>query len=483
MNAEVGRVLISKASDFELTAGEVGTCRKSADVQSDSYLLGHPSYNAAMPYRETPMQSISQTTWPALLFAALIATSTAIAQDNSPSIEQLLLEGRLADSEQAAKQAIQADADDQVARFGLGVTQFLQAIEGLAQDNFRYGLLTGRTGAIPMMRLSVPQNPDAEEISYQKARAIVEAFIGRLKAARETLHAIKPNDELRLRIRIGAVRIDVNGDGKLEESETIWRISQLAGNARQRRNVKQQDDFPIAFDAGDVRWLEGYCHLLSAAGEAVLAYDWRDQFERTAHMFYPRVKSPYAFFADEAPASPMSFEPRSILDLIAWVHTFNYELVDAKRMQHALTHLETVVKLSQESWELIKAETDDDREWLPNPNQTSTMGQLIITQDVLTGWYEFLDEVDSILQGKTLVPFWRGVRINGPVRGVPLNDKIGINARKIFTNPTRFDLVLWMQGTGLHPYLEEGKIVDRTKWNKMMRSFRGSFFSYFFWIN
>ena len=53
---------------------------------------------------------------------------------------------------------------------------------------------------------------------------------------------------------------------------------------------KETAPFEVKFDNSDAFWLRGYCHLLSASLEFVLAYDWRSAFERTAGLFYPRVR-------------------------------------------------------------------------------------------------------------------------------------------------------------------------------------------------
>jgi hypothetical protein len=34
---------------------------------------------------------------------------------------------------------------------------------------------------------------------------------------------------------------------------------------------------------------------------------------------------------------------------------------------------------------------------------------------------------------------------------------------KVFLEPARLDLVLWLQGTGLQPFLEKGERTDRWK--------------------
>ncbi|MEO0970116.1 MAG: hypothetical protein AAFX80_17740 [Cyanobacteria bacterium J06639_18] len=46
----------------------------------------------------------------------------------------------------------------------------------------------------------------------------------------------------------------------------------------------------------------------------------------------------------------------------------------------ALQNLQTVTALSRQSWKLILAETDNDREWLPNPKQISLQRIIIVTK-------------------------------------------------------------------------------------------------------
>jgi len=412
-----------------------------------------------------------------------LSGSFACAADESAPVEQYLLEGKLADGAAAMQALIDADANDQQARFSLGVVQFLQAIEGLGQDHYRYGLLAGRARSITFMRLPLPENPEAEEISYAKARGILEDLLQRLAVAEKTLAAVKP-DDVKLPLRLGMIRLDLDGDGQLTDAESIWHVSQTLQRPRNPPKPAPPKEFPVTFDAADVVWLQGYCHFLTAIGDVTLAYDWQDQFERTAHLFYPKVETPYEFLQAEGPGMFMSFGAQSLLDLIAFLHTINFELAEPERMPDALEHLEKVVELSRVSWQLIDSETDDNHEWIPNADQTSVMKGFTVTGDVIIGWRSFLDEFESILQGKTLVPFWRGIE-GGivPVGAWPRNPDVGINVRKIFTEPTRFDLALWLQGTGMKPFLQEGEIASPEDWNKIMRSFRGQFWNFALWFN
>jgi hypothetical protein len=402
-----------------------------------------------------------------------------------PDLEKYLLEGRLAEGAAAMQAAVDADPADGVSQFGLGVTQFFQAIESLGQSQYRFGLLGNRRRAIPFMRLPIPENEKPEQISYELARSMIQDFISGLGKAEKTLAGIKSSG-LKLPLKIGQIRLDLDGDGVGTDEESVWNIlNALSSGGRPAEADPAVNQLVIAFDDGDVLWLRGYCHVMSALGEIVLAYDWKDQFERTAHLFYPSVKTPHDFLQAEGTGPFNGFNSQNILDVIALIHTVNYECVEPERMKVALGHLESVISLSRESWKLINAETDNDREWLPNPRQTAALGELRVSQQNLLGWQAFLDEADAILQGKKLLPFWRGIEGGAMFfdGNFPEHPELGINLRKVFLEPTRLDLVLWLQGTGLQPFLEKGERTDAGAWRRIMNAFDGNFFLFMVWFN
>lgn len=402
-----------------------------------------------------------------------------------PNLEKYLLEGRLAEGAAAMQAAIVADPADGVSQFGLGVTQLFQALESLGQSQYRFGLLGNRRRAIPFLRLPIPENEKPEQISYELARSMIQDFISSLGKAEKTLAGIKSSD-LKLPLKIGQIRLDLDGDGVGTDEESVWSIlNALGSGGRPADTDAAVNQLVIAFDDGDVLWLRGYCHVMSALGEIVLAYDWKDQFERTAHLFYPSVQSPYDFLQAEGAGPFNGFNSQNILDVIALIHTVNYECVEPERMKVALGHLESVISLSRESWKLINAETDNDREWLPNPRQTAALGELRVSQQNLLGWQEFLDEADAILQGKKLLPFWRGIEGGAMFfdGNFPEHPELGINLRKVFLKPARLDLVLWLQGTGLQPFLEKGERTDAGAWRRIMNAFDGNFFLFMVWFN
>ena len=69
------------------------------------------------------------------------------------------------------------------------------------------------------------------------------------------------------------------------------------------------------------------------------------------------------------------------------------------------------------------------------------------------------------------MPFWR------------TDDGRGINLRRVFTEPRAFDLVLWVQGTAAHPYLEKGPLSTPEVWARFNRLFQGEFIGFALWFN
>lgn len=421
----------------------------------------------------------------AFVVSCLAAFSPLSMASNPPVVGEYLVDGRLAEGSAAMQKILTTQPKDAEARFSLGVIQFLQAVEKLGQDQFRYGLLGNRRQALPFMRLPIPENPNPEKLSWEKARGILQTFLDGLKTAEATL-AETPSNGVKLPLKIGQIRLDLNNDGTATDEESLSHILAGLQNAGGTNDPDPLvNEFVISFDDGDVLWLRGYCHVMSALGEVALAYDWKDQFERTAHLFYPNVESRYDWLAAEGTGPFSGFNTQNILDVIALIHTINYECVEPERMATALSHLESVISLSRDSWKLINAETDNDHEWLPNPKQTAAMGGMRVSQEMQIQWQAFLKESEAILQGKKLLPFWRGMEGGTLLFGgdFPAHPELGINLRKIFTEPTRLDLVLWLQGTGLHPYLEKGERTDPESWRRIMNGFRGEFFLFLTWFN
>lgn len=403
----------------------------------------------------------------------VLTSNSVVAKEKPPLVEKYLLSGKLTNGEKVLQERLRSHPKDDQARFGLGTLQFLEAAQTLCQSLNRFGLRTYSQGGfvLPFLSLPTPTNPNPDKISYGQMRQIIEELQNNLLNSEATLAAIVDED-VQLPLHFGMIRLNLSADQNHKgEDQSLWKV--YAKLTRQTDVPKDKAErFFINFDRGDVHWLRGYCHLLSTICCIYLAYDSKELFERTGHLFFTKVESPYDFLTKGKHIRSFGRGDVEILDLVALVHLISCEVVEKEKMGQALTHLQAVIDQSRESWRHIMAETDNNHEWLPNPQQTGVMPNARVTEAMVASWSEIMNESERILRGELLIPFWRGSEANR-----------GINVRQIFLQPRKFDLVLWIQGTDAAPYVESGTVTKGAKWTALRREFGGHFPGFALWFN
>lgn len=400
------------------------------------------------------------------------AAAAAGAGGGAPAPERFLAGGEsLSHSVSALARRLDANPQDDPARFALGVGQVLRGVEKMAASFHRHGLRTDGLGEhVPFLRLPVPANPNPQPIGADELDQVLGAFLADLGTAQETFAKVDdPN--VRLPLHVGLIRMDLDGDGNATEDEALWRLfQQVAGRAGRGVTRENAASFVVHLDAGDVHWFRGYCHLLSAVAEMMLAHDKRDLFERTGHLFFANVKSPHAYLAGGQRVFDFGGDV-DLADAVAFVHLMHLPVRDPKRMESARRHLLATIEQSRLSWRAILKETDDSHEWIPGPAQSTVVPNMRVTRDVIDGWLAFLDQGEAVLEGKLLIPFWRG------------KGGQGVNLKRVFQEPRTFDLVLWVQGTAATPYLEQGDLATGDTFWRLQRMLGGDFFSFAIWVN
>ncbi len=403
------------------------------------------------------------------LAVTLALAPAALAQTTKPAdrVDELFISGDMKSAEAGLEKMLAADPKDDHARFGLGTAQVLLAVEDLFQSLNTYGFLRsipGEVFGLPTDLFSSGKPP--KPVTAADVRKLIAGFNAGLGKAEATLAAIKSTD-VKLPLHFGLIHLDLNGDGKADDSEALGRLfGQVSGERFEPADVAA---FTIGFDAADAEWLRGYCNLLMALTDFMLAHDGGDLFDHTAQLFFPNARTPFPYLRD--PSGPFNYGGVNIADAVAFIHLLSLPVAEPARMKSALEHLQAMTAHSRKMWQLAMAETDDDNEWIPNPKQHSVLPGVRITLEMVDGWKVFLDEVDAILAGKKLIPFWRG------------KEDQGVNIRRVFTEPKRFDLVLWVQGSAAAPYLEKGPLTKEETWDGLMRLFRGNFIGFAIWFN
>ena len=328
-------------------------------------------------------------------------------------------------------------------RFALGGVQFLGAIEGTFQDRWRSGL-TDNTGMLPMLRLPIPENPAPGPFDPAAVTAIFSHAESRLAQSKTQLTAIPDNSDFSVVINLRDLWFDVNQNAARDAGEDLIDI---AGPAIIGRQWGERDPaLPFAtirFDVADAAWLSAYADLLSGMCNMVRAYDPTEPIDR--------IMKARDAIETLGPVSPDLFlgsqtRPDS-LDLIAIVLATLRQTPDTGLMVKAQGNFLAMIAENRQFWHRVGLETDDQQEWLPNDAQHSALGVELPAQ---TGaqWLTVLAEIERILNGDLLMPYWR------------IGEPAGINLAKMFTDPRPIDLAGWIQGWDALPYLQQGKVAS-----------------------
>lgn len=414
--------------------------------------------------------------WRRLAAAVALACAAAAGAD----VVDDALAGRVgAGTPEAGIEAIEAvldrDPGDDRALFALGVLRTVRGWETLAQAVHRFGAGNGGRGPamFVMPGLSViPYNDEPEPVSVEDLRRAILSAMEQIELADRALARI--DGDFVARADLMALRCDLDEDGTAGERETIGALLRAFGaRLRTADGTEEARELVVAFDRGDAEWLRGYCHLELALAEFILAHEWDRVFELTGHAFFPASRTEHEYL--KGPRSPFGGVRQTTgvdpIDLVAFLHLLNLPVDEPKRMRAAREHLLAATRHSRAMWAHYNAETDDDAEWIPNPDQRALFPGVRVTREDQEAWGVFLDDIEDVLEGEKLLPFWRGDGLRG------------VNVRRVLEKPRAFDLVLWIQGSAAAPYLEEGEQVNSDAWEGVRRAFEGHTFAHIVWFN
>ena len=420
----------------------------------------------------------------ASLLALLLVAAQVQAGEGADLTRRHFEAGTLAQGEQALSARLAANPADEEARFGLGMISFGRALERFGQHHYRYGLEPLGQRGFPFLRMPVPPNPNAEVLTYEAQRAALQTLIDDLAAVESALAGMGES-EVKLVLDMEKIRLDLTGAGASSGAIPLLALLrsvsflQVPGGetapgadpAAQPGASGPTPAFEVAFDRADMLWLRGYCRLLSASLEFILAYDWRDTFARAAGLFYPKLRQEGT--VDDTGLDDligMGGSAALIADTVAMVHEIRWRPVEPARLKRARDDLKEVTRLSRASWLSILAETDDDREWIPSPRQTQgVFPSMSITEQRVGIWLAALGDFDAVLDGAKLLPHWRLEK--------------GINLRRVFEEPRPLDLVLWLTGHAAAPYMEDGPVISAESWRLWQQVFEGDFLLFAVYFN
>ncbi|MFN4193233.1 MAG: hypothetical protein ACK4FR_09840 [Tabrizicola sp.] len=138
-----------------------------------------------------------------------------------------------------------------------------------------------------------------------------------------------------------------------------------------------------------------------------------------------------------------------LLDAFAMLEGAVNQPADATRSRAAKDHFLSMIAENRRFWSLVAAEIDSTLEWIPNDRQTSALG-LELPPGTGDTWLGVLADGEALLQGRHLMPYWRG----------PIGQ--GINLGRMFDDPAPLSITGWAQGCAAVPYVERSRVVNAT---------------------
>lgn len=420
-------------------------------------------------------------------FALALSAGASQAGEVGDQLAQSLYDGTLTDLATRSAAACRAGEGD--ACFALGLDGFITAYETFAQGLYRHGAVTPNSPAMAMllgMGLDTPMapaNPNPEPLTYEQFRDLLEAFSATLDTAAGYMKQAGVGTPFVIHIDPLKVRIDLNGDGEASAGETLGALLGEAGEfvdipmsdapppgKSKSKNAEPTENTIIGFDNSDAVWFAGYANVSATPVEITLAHDFSDFFNAYFHRLFPKAGLPMQDFSRGEGTLMMDADSDAfIADLVAAIHTADFPVIDRARLAAVPERLHAITALSRQNWAMILAETDDDRELLPSPTQTSLVPDQAITEDVVKAWAATLDQVDLIIDGKLLLPHWRFSK--------------GFNLKAYFDTATETDLVMLFTGQGALPYLSDGPIADAEAFADLNRVMGEEWPMFALWFN
>ncbi|MBI1492748.1 hypothetical protein [Halocynthiibacter styelae] len=438
------------------------------------------------------------------LLMSAAACCFAMSAQAAPS--DLIRDVGLAGAIESLESQPELTPDDRLALSGI---TFLRAIEKAYQTRWQVGYVTDDL-PLPLFSNELPVNPEPEMIEGDTLNALFEVFLADMAKTDALLAEIPEGSNAAFELSLPDIWFDINMNGTRDAEEDFGKtaLQNVLSRWQIREFERQFEDNPelpnplqatIRFDEADAHWLRAYTNVISGVSELILAFDPQPEIQKALDLRraiydqrlamaaqFPGLQKIVEFsLSIEIPTEEeiaeyqklyeqLSVDDRNALgeilvgernwmsesahfvDMAAVVIETLRHQPDQARVAKAQQHLLDMVDHNRNFWRLVIAETDNDREWIPNGSQQAALG-IEMPQNIDEAWLAVLTDMEKMLKGELLVPFWR----YAPGHGIDINAWV--------QNPAPLNVIGWAQGTATLPYARQGEVMTGDNWIRFER--------------
>jgi len=288
-----------------------------------------------------------------VLFAALVACTPVQPQppkqsaDASAAVSELRA-ARFPEAERASLAILKHDRKSSTAAAVHAIAKYDQSVE----------TLVGELGRV------LDQGEGLKFFDHERGRAAWQKFLDDLEVIDLDLEIAAADPAFSLELCIACWDHDFNLNGHLDERDKKFFEVEFDGKGGDLADDDPRRRPTYHFDVGDIYWARAMVSFQRAAVELVLAYRWSELDKLLGRD-----------------------EPDKIV----------IKLVDAGRVRHARELMINALGYSERERQAYLAETDDDREWVPNPSQKSYAMPLEVDAKLYDSWAAILGDVHRLL--------------------------------------------------------------------------------------
>jgi len=292
---------------------------------------------------------------------AFLLALAAAAAACAPSLQQRQLDAKtalegLADSEfeeagESAERVLERDDGNPYAAAVAAIARYKAVMHDLVSDVITLVIAAEATGHV-------------------NARYMKSSFAGaeaELAKIDDLLAVAAAEPEISLELCVACMRVDWNRNGRIDDRDRALLEVEIDEHEQPIPEGDPMRRPTFRFDRGDFLWARAFVAFQRAALDLAIAYDWSDILGAA------RLEE-----GDD----------------------LRIRLLDAARVADAKERILEGLDLADLAREAYLAETDDDREWLPNPRQEDHPMPMPVDEALYETWENVVGDVRRLVRGE-----------------------------------------------------------------------------------